>query len=739
MSASPPLQTIDLAIGGMDCAECARHVEQGLRAVPGVQDVRVLLQAERATITLDPALVSPARLEEAVVRSGYAVRPAAPPGSSTAADDAAPAGRIGDRLGFGFLGLVAVAVAISVIGEWTGLFEASLARLPWWLPAAAIAIGGWPIFQGVLRAAWRRQITSHTLMTVGVLAAAAVGEWATAALIVFFMRFAAWLEERTTERGRQALRELIALQPAVARVRRHDQIIELPITELAAGDIVLVRSGERIPVDGEVIEGQAPVDQGSITGESLPVEKGVGDKVYATSIAQAGFLQVRATGVGADSTFGRIVRLVEEAESQKAPVQRFADRFATWYLPLILLIAAGTFLVTGAVLNAVAVLVVACACAITIATPTVVLASTGQAARQGLLIKGGIALEQLARVTTVVLDKTGTVTMGRPVVTDLLTFHGRPTNDVLRIAAAIERRSEHPLGAAVVRAATERGLALPEPGAFAALPGRGVSGAIDGEDWVVGNRRLLAEQSIPLDERAERAAIRLEAAGATTFFVATAGRVEGVLAVADEIRPEVVPALAQLRDLGVRRLLLLTGDSERVGAAVARELGLAYQAELLPADKIAAIKELQARGEIVMMIGDGVNDAPALMQADVGVAMRAGADASLEAADVALMRDDWLMVPEAIRIGRRSVRTIHQNLGFTAVYNVIGITLAAAGLLPPVGAAAAQSLPDVAIMLNSSRLLRRPSRQPAQPPPIKRDDPVGPGARVQGTDEAAIT
>lgn len=710
-------QTIELAIGGMDCAGCARSVEQGLRAVPGVRDVRVLLQAERATVTLDPARVTNQQLAEAVVAAGYTVRPPA-----QTEPDAAPArgrgGGVGAALGGGLFLVAIVVVLAVVVGEQIGLFGAALEPLPWWVPALAVAVGGWPIFRDVLRAARRRQVTSHTLMTVGAIAAIAIGEWTTAALIVFFMRFAAWLEARTTERGRQALRELVALQSAVARVRREGQEVEIPAAAVRVGDVVLVRPGERIPADGVVISGQAPVDQSTITGESAPVTRGVGDPVSAATIVQAGAVQVSVTAVGPDTTFGRIVRLVEEAETHKAPVQRFADRFATWYLPLILAIAGLTFLITGAVLNAVAVLVVACACAIAIATPVVILASTGQAARRGLLIKGGLTLEQLARVTTVVFDKTGTVTAGRPDLTEILAYHGRSPDDVLARAAAVERQSEHPLGQALVRGAADRGIRLAEPASFAVFPGRGVSGEIAGETWLGGNRRLLAGHAIALDAEMERDAQRFETAGATAFFLASPDRVEGILAVTDVIRPAVAPALAELRRLGVTNLLLLTGDNERVAAAVAGELGVAYQAGLLPEDKIAAIRRLQASGQVVMMVGDGVNDAPALMQADVGVAMGAGSDVSLEAAGVALMRDDWRMVPEAIRIGRRSVRTIRQNLGFAAAYNVIGVTLAAVGVLPPVWAAAAQSLPDVAIMLNSSRLLRPgQAGRPAEPLP----------------------
>ena len=377
----------------------------------------------------------------------------------------------------------------------------------------------------------------------------------------------------------------------------------------------------------------------------------------------------------------------------------------------MLVIALATFAITGQVLNAVAVLVVACACAIALATPVVVLASVGNAAQRGLLIKGGIALEQLARIDTVVLDKTGTITHGRPRVTDVVPLNGLVERDLLRAVAAVEARSEHPLGKAIVQAAAERGIVLPEPETFTPLPGRGLVGRVEGRTWAVGNRRLLREQGVRLEAADEERAGALEAAGKTAFFVANDAGAAGLVAVADVVRPEAGPALAEIKRLGVRRLVLLTGDNERVAAAIAGELGLEYRANLLPEDKIAAVKDLQAQGAVVMMVGDGVNDAPALAQADVGVAMgAAGTDVALEAADVALMRDDWGMVPEALRIGRRAHRTIRQNLGFTALYNIVGITLAAIGLLPPVLAAAAQSLPDVAIMLNSARLMRGSGR-----------------------------
>jgi Cd2+/Zn2+-exporting ATPase/Cu+-exporting ATPase len=699
---------MDVPVQGMCCLDEAAQVEAALRALPGVRDVRALVSAERATVTFDAHAVTFEQIRQAINGAGFAVR-------QPAVAETAREGRreLGQVLGWGVLAFVAVVVLVATAGERLGLLDGALEWLPWWVPALAILLGGWPVLRGVVQSARRGKVTGHTLMTTGTLAAAAVGQWTTAALLVFFMRFSDWVEDLATERSRQALKQLVGLQPATARVLRGGREVEVPVGEVAVSEVVVVRPGERIPVDGEVQDGQAPVDQSPITGESVPVEKAPGDLVFAATVAQAGFLKVRATRVGGDTTFARIVRLVEEAEAQKAPVQRFAERFTAYYLPAVLVMALGTYLLTGQVLNAVAVLVVACACAIVMATPITVLASVGNGARRGLLVKGGAALEQLAKVDTVVMDKTGTVTFGRPRLTDVVPLNGIVEADLLRAVAAVESRSEHPLARAIVQAAAGRGLAPPEPEAFTPLPGRGLLGTVAGREWAVGNRRLLAELGVALEAAHEARARALESAGKTAFFVADGAGVAGLVAVADTVRPDVREALAALKRLGVRRLLLLTGDNERVAAAIAGELGVEYRAELLPEDKIAAVRALQAEGAVVLMVGDGVNDAPALAQADVGVAMgAAGTDVALEAADVALMRDDWAMVPEALRLGRRAARTIRQNLGFTALYNAVGIALAAVGMLPPVWAAAAQSLPDIGVMLNSARLLRAPAARP---------------------------
>ena len=700
--------TITLPVAGMDCASCAVHVEEAVKQLPGVENVQVLVAAERATVTYNPETATREQIVSAIGQAGYSV----PDASTMPIGGAhAPSERdVTTIIGWGILGVVTLVVILAALGERLGLFDAVVERLPWWIPAGAVAIGGYPVFKSVIQSALRRQVTSHTLMSVGVLAAAAIGEWTTAALIVFFMRFADYLEDLTTGRSRQALQKLIALQPATALVMRDGREVEVPVALVGLGEHVMVRPGERIPIDGRVVDGQASVDQAPITGESIPVDKRVGDSVFAATIAQGGFLIIETTKRATDTTFARIVRLVEEAEAQKAPVQRFADTFSTYYLPVVLTIAVVTFLVTGHILNAVAVLVVACSCAIALATPVVVLASVGNAAQRGLLIKGGMALEQLARVDTLVVDKTGTLTRGQPQVTQLVPF-GMREEALLQAVATLESRSEHPLARAMVRVAEERGIAHSSVEQFTSLSGRGVVGTVGGSEWAIGNRRLLRERCITLEATVEQAAQALETKGTTVFFVSTNNAIVGLVGVADVLRSDVKEALSELTRLGIKRVVLLTGDNERVAASVAGELGIEYRANLLPEDKIAAVKALQQSGAAVMMIGDGVNDAPALAQADVGMAMgMAGTDVAIEAADVALMRDDWSMVPEAVRIGKRGSRTIRQNIGFTALYNVIGLTLAAVGILPPVWAAAAQSLPDVAIMLNSARLLRQRSR-----------------------------
>ncbi len=693
------IENLRLGVTGMDCAECVTHIESAVRQLPGIHEARALLAAERLDVRYDAGLVTPDQIAAAVQRTGYGVKAGAQPRRDE------PARWLG-RVGWLFAGLVALLAAVEVLGERLGLLGATLGRLPTGLTLAAVLLGGFPIFLNVARALLHRQVTAHALMTLGVIGALAAGETLAAVVIVFFMRVADHLEGVTTERSRRAIRALMELAPPVAHRVSADGEEDLPASDLRPGDRVVVRPGERCPADGRIEAGRAAVDQSPITGESMPVERGPGQEVFAGTIVHGGALHVRVTRVGADTTLGRIVRLVEEAEANKAPVQRLADRFTAWYLPVVASAAAMTYAIGGDPRAAIAVLLVACACVVALATPTAVIAAVGRAARAGILIKGGRYLELLARVDTLVMDKTGTLTMGTPGVTDVLSFDGRPSSEVLALAAAAERHSEHPIAAAVRRAA---GGILPEAGpadAFEALPGLGVRATWQGQALLVGNRRLLAERGLPRPDPDGRVDA-WEAAGKTVFYIACDDRTIGALAVADTLRGEVRQALDELRGLGIEHMLLLTGDNERAARGLAEELRVEYRSDLLPEEKIVAVRALQAQGRVVLMVGDGVNDAPALAQADVGIAMGvARTDAALEAADVALMRDDWRAVPEAVRLGRRTFRVIQQNLALGVVYNLLGIGLAAVGILPPVAAAAGQSIPDLFVMANSARLLR---------------------------------
>jgi P-type Cu+ transporter len=607
---------------------------------------------------------------------------------------------VGARASAAFAGLLMLVLLI-VVGERLGWFHLLESRIPWPLWASGTLLAGFPAFRDVARAARRGRVTPHTLMTAGVLATALVGEWSSALVLALFMRIGEEVERLTVEQARRAMRSLLALRPQRARVLRAGEEREVPVEAVQPGEVVVVRPGERIPVDGEVIEGHATVDPSALTGEAMPVEVGPGDRVWAASICQLGSLRVRATSVGADTTFGRILRLVEEAERSRPEVQRLADRVATWYLPVVATVGLLTLVLRRDPLAMAAVFAVACTCAFALATPVAMLAAIGAAARRGLLIKGGRFLELLARVEVLLIDKTGTVTLGRPQVTDVIPLDGWQEEEVLAFAAAAERDSEHPLAEAVRALARERGVQVPAVETFEALPGIGVRAQIGGRTVTVGRIKPDGE------DRLQALAARLAAEGKTVVAVRLDGRPIGLLTVQDTLRPEVRDVLQELQRLGIRRVELLTGDRPEAAAAVARSLGIPFRAGLLPEDKIAVVRAYQAQGRVVGMVGDGVNDAPALAQADVGIAMGSGTDVALEAGHIVLLRDDWRLLPEAVRIARSTMDVIRWNFALATVYNGLGALLAALGILPPILAAAAQVVPDVGILLNSARLLRR--------------------------------
>lgn len=694
------MSTCELPIKDMDCAGCARSVQSALESVPGVAHADVRLMAEKAVVELDDAApANRSALRRAVEEAGYRV----PARETPTATGGAAATDTHTRRSMGLLAAVAALVlALAIVGHGFGIFERVEQFIPWPVGVGATLLLGIPVFKKVGVAAWQRSVTAHTLMTVGVIAALIVGEWVTAFVIVIFMRVGDYVEGFTTDQARESVRSLVREAPQTARVERGGTPKDVPIQEVDPGDIVIVRPGEKIPVDGTVIDGQATINQAAITGESMPVEATTGSAVYAATMAQGGHLRIRTEQVGADTTFGRVIQMVEEAEAHRGATQRWADQFTGYYLPVVGGVAGVTYLVSGDVLATVAVLVVACSCAFALATPVAMLASIGTAARDGLLVKGGKYIEALAQADVLLLDKTGTLTLGEPQITTIRALDGMPEAEVLRLAASAECYSEHPLAAAIRRAANEHDLSLREPEAFEALPGRGVCAEVDGRRVTVGNETLIdADVDGGGNDQHH-----------TPLWVAVDETVVGVLWAADTERSGIAEALDAIRATGLRRIEMLTGDREPTAAALAKRFGLDYRAELLPQGKIDIVKQYQAEGRTVVMIGDGVNDAPALAQADVGIAMGAvGTDVAIDAAHVVLMREDWALVPQLFRTANRTLGVVKGNFVFTGIYNLLALLLAAIGWLPPVVAAAMHSIPDLGILANSTRLLRQPAEE----------------------------
>ena len=747
--ATPPLSRpasgarIELALEGMSCAACAARIEKALGQVPGVARASVNFATARASVTLDGAgrPAAPDALLTAVKEAGYGgtlITVGHQPGGTTTATDAPEAAdrerasreahlRMQRRaliLAAVFSLPVAVLGNLPMFGALHESFALNLLLLALTTPVQFVA--GWQFLRNGAKALRHGFANMDVLVAMGTLAAYAYSAVATfggghvyfdtAAVIITLILLGRYFEARAKGRTSEAIRRLMGLSPKTARLLRDGVEVDVPVEQLQVGDRVLIRPGERIAVDGTVEAGQSSVDESMLTGESLPVDKGPGQRVVGATVNQRGTLTVRATKVGAETALAQIIRLVEEAQGGKAPIQRLADRISAVFVPIVIGIAVLTFagwllLGTGpdrlapALLATVAVLVIACPCALGLATPTAIMVGTGRGAELGILIRGPEVLEAVKRLDIVVLDKTGTVTEGKPRLTDVTPAPGGDEAYVLRVAAAAERRSEHPLGEAIVAGARERDLALGEPEAFDAVPGGGVTARVAGEEVVVGTRALLRERGIDVTGLLD-AADRLEREGKTAMLVAIGGKPAGVLAVADTLKPTSADAVARLRHLGLG-VVLLTGDNARTAQAIGRALGIdRVLAEVLPHQKVEEVKRLQAEGKRVAMVGDGINDAPALAQADLGIAIGTGTDVAMEASDLTLMSGDLRGVPAAIALSRATMRTIKQNLFWAFIYNLIGIPIAALGLLNPILAGAAMAFSSVSVVTNSLRLRR---------------------------------
>ncbi len=749
---------VELPITGMTCASCANRIERKLNKLDGVA-ASVNYATEKATVDYDPAAVAPQDLLDTVAAAGYAAKLPQPPAPDGApghehdhgdADDETAALR--QRL------LISAALALPVLlismipalqfddWQWAALTLAS----------PVVVWGAWPFHRAAWLNAKHATATMDTLVSVGVLAAwlwslyalflgdagmtgmrmsfdlfpsCSSGDGAehiyleTAAAVTVFILAGRYFEARAKRRAGAALRALLELgAKEVARLRDDGSEELIPVERLAVGDRFVVRPGEKVATDGVVEVGSSAVDQSLLTGESVPVEKRPGDEVAGATVNAGGRLVVRATKVGADTALARIARLVGDAQSGKAPVQRLADRVSGVFVPIVIGLAVATLgfwlgageSATFAFTAAVAVLIIACPCALGLATPTALLVGTGRGAQLGLLIKGPEVLESTRRVDTIVLDKTGTVTSGRMQLVDVVAADGEDEAQALRLAGALEAASEHPIARAIAGAARAREAAMPprcappEVESFANREGLGVEGVVDGHAALVGRPLLMREWSLTVPDELDAARAAAEQQGRTAVLVAWDGAVRGLLSVADTVKPTSAEAIARLKALGLRPLLL-TGDNAATAASVAAEVGIAPEdviAEVLPADKADVVKRLQAEGKVVAMVGDGVNDAPALAQADLGLAIGTGTDVAIEASDLTLVSGDLRAAADAIRLSRATLRTIKQNLGWAFGYNVAALPLAAAGLLNPLLAGAAMAFSSVSVVANALRLRR---------------------------------
>ncbi len=595
------------------------------------------------------------------------------------------------------IGIVAFAGAAVWFHLWEPLPYLSV------IGVVGLLIGGWPIFKEAFENLLVKRMTMELSMSIAIIAAAAISEFFTALIITLFVLVAEVLEGMTVSRGRSAIKDLLDFLPRAVSVRRAGGVSEVAADTLIVGDAVLVNPGGRIPVDGTVITGDSFVDQSRITGESMPVEKTAGTSVFAGSINQSGALEIRTERIGRDTSFGKIIEAVEQAERSKAPVQRLADRLAGYLVYLALGAALLTYLLTGDIRSTISVVIVAGACGIAAGTPLAILGAIGRAARAGAIVKGGLFLEQLGYVDTVVLDKTGTLTSGEPTVRDVLPAAGIDPMALLDAAASAEIRSEHPLGKTIVAYAQSQGRSIQEPESFGYTPGRGINATVNAEVVLIGNKALMREHGIDV-----QADLLAQHPDASEVFVARAGTLLGAVVIADTVRPEARQAVDAIHAMGIRTILL-TGDAQAVADVVARQMGITeVGAELLPEDKLERIKQLMGSGRKVAMVGDGVNDAPALAQATVGVAMGSGTDVARESADVVLLGNDLLKFAETLAIARRTRRIIWQNFAGTIAVDVLGIGLAAFGFLNPLIAAFIHVSSELTFILNSARLL--PSR-----------------------------
>lgn len=742
--------SITIPIGGMTCAACAQRIEKAIGKLDGVAGVSVNLATEKATVTYHPQTVRASQIKQVIMKAGYQALDAAK--TDAADEDRARKQKEISVLWTKFIvsalfSLPLLYIAMAPMISFVRLpfprgldpmnypLIYALAELLLVIPVVAV---GYRFYTVGFKALLQRSPNMDSLIAIGTSAAilyslystlqiiqgnfAAVDAlyYETAGVIITLILLGKSLEAVSKGRTSEAIKKLMGLAPKTAIIIQDGEEKEIPIDEVEIGDVIVVRPGAKIPVDGTVLEGHTAIDESMLTGESMPVDKKAGDAVYAASLNSNGAIRFRADRVGSDTALARIIQLVEDAQGSKAPIAKMADIVSGYFVPIVCAIAliagiawyAGTRDVEFALSIFISVLVIACPCALGLATPTAIMVGTGKGAENGILIKGGEALETAHTINAIMLDKTGTITRGKPTVTDVLTAQGIDADSLLQIVAAAEKTSEHPLGQAIVGFARDKGISLPDAEGFSALTGRGIEARIGGKAVLAGNRKLMDERHIAMAEL-EQASDTLASDGKTPMYVALDGKLAGIIAVADVVKESSKAAIEHLRRMGIE-VVMITGDNRRTAEAIARQVGIdRVLSEVLPQDKSGEVKKLQAEGKKVAMVGDGINDAPALAQADIGIAIGSGTDVAMESADIVLMRSDLMDVPAAIELSKKTIRNIKQNLFWAFGYNVLGIPVAAGilyllggPLLNPILAAAAMSLSSVSVLTNALRLKR---------------------------------
>ena len=737
--AAPGTQTADLLIRGMTCAGCVHTIESRVKSLAGVTQCDVNLATGSATVAFDPQQVGLEKIRQTIDEAGYEAREPMP-GHDHGSDDTAEESREWKRKlivsAVFTLPLLVIAMSQGAI-SFPGVHWVQLA-----LTLPVVIYGGGKFYRLAWSAARHGTADMNTLIAVGTGAAFAYSTVATAApglvapgaaahqvpvyfetaaAIIVLIALGRLLEARARGRTSSAIRSLMGLQAKTARVVRNDREVDVPLEEVQVGDVVIVRPGEKIPVDGTMVDGRSAIDESTLTGESIPVDKSPGDEVFGGTLNKTGSFRFEARKVGRETALAQIIELVKKAQGTKAPIARLADVISGYFVPIVIGVAAVTFLawyllappdiaLRMAVINAVAVLIIACPCAMGLATPTAVMVGIGRGAENGILIKSGGALEVARKIDVVVLDKTGTITSGKPQVTDIIPLGGLSESQLLQAVASAEQRSEHPLAEAIVERAVAGGLSLTEAESFDSLPGNGVQARVASKAWLIGKKALLAEQGIDVAP-GEQAADRLADDGKTVVFAASEGKLAGLIALADTPKPGAKKAIQRLQEMGLE-VAMITGDNRQTAQAIAGEVGIrTVLAEVLPDRKAEEVRRLQSEGRTVAMVGDGVNDAPALAHADLGIAIGAGTDVAIETADMILVRNELGDVAAAIELSRRTLRTIRQNLFWAFAYNVVGIPLAAGvfypwtgWLLSPIVASAAMAFSSVSVVSNSLRL-----------------------------------